>query len=468
MVQFDSMLRLPANLRPHDAIVALWLTTSAILALVWLVRLVAISRFMRRRVLLSSSSHSGPPDPAPKLSVLVAARNEEANIERCILSLLDQDYPDYEVIAIDDRSQDRTLSILQELEARSHGRLRVVAVQELDDGWFGKNNAMREGVAAATGDWLLFTDADCHFTSFRALSTAICEVTAQDIDFLSIIPRFETPTIWERIIQPVCALVLILWFLPDRVNDPQKKTAYANGAFMLMNRRCYEAIGGHEAVRTELNEDIRMARLAKRAGFTLRVVDNDDLYLTRMYGTPREAWRGWSRIFYGSLRTFRRLMISLGMVTFYSLFPWISLIVAVTGWALADSGNANTWAVVAGAWLAVVLLMQLAMWRFYSMVRIGGRWSLAYLPGAMVATAMLGNALLKVLGASGTTWRGTHYKPSNQGERTAIAKRITLSAKIASGDRGLAPCQSHRNKHIDESTASVDASVTEGQHANIG
>lgn len=88
------------------------------------------------------------------------------------------------------------------------------------------------------------------------------EVTEGVVDFLTIIPELEVRANWERVIQPACAFVLMVWFQPDRVNNPKKATAYANGAFMLLHRKCYGAIGGHEEVRCELNEDIRMARLA--------------------------------------------------------------------------------------------------------------------------------------------------------------------------------------------------------------
>ena len=132
----------------------------------------------------------------------------------------------------------------------------------------------------------------------------------EQVDLLSVLPVLETQTVWERIIQPVAGAVMVFWFNPIRVNDPARKAAYANGAFMLIRKEAYEKVGGHAAVRRQLNEDLHMAKLIKQQGLRLRVVQNDGLYLTRMYRNFHETWRGWSRIFYGCFGTVRQLLIS--------------------------------------------------------------------------------------------------------------------------------------------------------------
>ena len=388
----------------------IWLVLAGITGLVWLVRFCALGAILRQRRILHSRLAEVLPDPAPRISVLVAARNEETNIESCIRTLLDQDYPDFEVIAIDDRSTDRTPDILHRLEVEAAGRLRVLTVHALRDGWFGKNNAMREGVEAASGDWLCFTDADCRQISTRTLSVAMGEALDHHVDFLCVTPVLETKTVWEKIIQPVCALVLVVWFLPGRVNNPAKKTAYANGAFMLLRRECYDAIGGHHRVRTQVNEDVHLARLAKQSAQRLRVVENDDLYRTRMYRTPGEAWRGWSRIFYGCLETWPRLATSAFLVTMFAILPWVSLVVALIGRALVEPEAVLSWSLAAYAWAGVILLKQAVLWRVYPVLRIGRSWSFTYVVGATLALAMLISAILKVTGATGTTWRGRTYR----------------------------------------------------------
>ncbi len=411
-----------------------WLTLAAIVGAGWLVRLIVVGFVLRGRIVLTSDSHAGPLADAPRISVLVAARDEEKNIEACISTLLVQDYPNFEVIAVDDRSDDRTLEILRRFEQQAAGRLRVVSVEGRRAGWFGKNNAMHEGVKVATGDWLCFTDADCRQVSRRTLSVAMGECRACDVEFLSITPVLDTRTVWERITQPVCALVLILWFLPSRVNNPAKRTAYANGAFMLVRRDCYDAIGGHERLRDKMSEDIHMARIAKDMGRRLRVVENDDLYRTRMYRTVAESWRGWSRIFYGCLATAPRVATSASLVILFSVMPWLSLIAALVGWAMAgldDTSSATVaptaaasgavtpatasampvspWTLAVGLWGLVVGLKQLVMWRLYPVLKVGRCWSFTYVIGAVIVLGMLGSAFLKALGVTHTHWRGRTY-----------------------------------------------------------
>lgn len=386
-----------------------WLTLSGIIGVVWLVRCLAMDRFIRRREVLRSDSYDGPPNPAPRLSVLVAAKDEQDNIERCITTLLNQDYPNFEVIAIDDRSTDATPDILRRLELGANRRLRVVTVRSCPAGWCGKNHAMREGVAACSGDWLLFTDADCRQVSGRTLSMTMRETMEHNLDFLSVTPVLETVTAWDKITQPVCALVLIIWFLPRRVNDPACGTAYANGAFMLLRRSCYDAIGGHEQVRDRFNEDIHLARLAKQNGFRLRVMENDGLYITRMYRTAAESWRGWSRIFFGCLGSLPRLAASATLLVFLTILPAISLLVSLIGLVRSAPNRLYEWSIAALLCAGVVILIQMVTWRWYGLLKIRRLWSLTYAFGATVTLGMLLNAMLKAAGATGTTWRGTTY-----------------------------------------------------------
>jgi len=388
----------------------IWFVLAGGIGLIWLVRLVTIGSVLRRRCVLKPDAFQGLPENAPLVSVLVAARDEEDNIETCVTTLLDQDYPHFELIAIDDRSQDRTPAILARLQRQFGDRLRVVTVRECLDGWFGKNHAMHVGVAESRGDWLLFTDADCRQTSRHTLSIAMQEARTHQTDFLSIIPVLERRALWERILQPACSLLLIIRFLPERVNDPRKRIAYANGAFMLMSRRCYEAIGGHEPVRARLNEDIDMARLAKERGLRLRVVENEGLYQTRMYPTLPAACRGWSRIFAGAFGSPARVLAACAAVFLVVLFPWVSLGIALLGRASGTADAASTWGPAVWTWLSVVILQQLVITRVYASVGIGRAWSLTYILGMVAALGMLVSALFKVLGATTTTWRSSTYR----------------------------------------------------------
>ncbi len=384
-----------------------WCFLGFAVGMVWFLRFLTLGRVLRKRRILVPNSFGAVPADSPKISVLVAAKDEEGAIESCIRSLMSQDYPHMEVIAVDDRSGDRTPTILRSLAREFAGRLHVIHVKHLPDGWQGKSNAMLQGVRASTGEWLCFTDADCTQVSNRTLSVAMGEIAKKQVDFLSITPMLDTPTLWEKIVQPVCTVALLLWFQPKRVNNSQRKNAYANGAFMLLTRKCYDAIGGHEACRQQLNEDIFMARQAKERGFKLRVVENDGLYRTRMYSTLRAAWRGWSRIFYGCLAPIDRLVPALAFMAVFSLMPWISAFAAWTTWI--EKGS-QQWLSAAIGWTGVVLSQWLVMARYYPVLRLNRWWSLTHFAGAFVTFAMLVNALLKSWGATTTTWRGTVYR----------------------------------------------------------
>ncbi len=233
---------------------------------------------------------------------------------------------------------------------------------------------------------------------------------ANRIDFLSVLPVLETHGVWERMIQPVCGGMLVFWFRPGRVNDPRSSTAYANGAFMLMTREAYERIGGHEKVKTEVNEDMHMARLAKQAGLRLYVVQNRDLYQTRMYSRLGDIWRGWSRIFYGCFGTLRRLAISAAVMLVMGVLPFVSMIVgwaivAARGWSVAEE-----WRLIALMATAVIMVQQSVIVRYYRLSQADVRYAPAYIVGALFVLGMLGNAMLKVTGRSATNWRGTVYR----------------------------------------------------------
>lgn len=386
-----------------------WTVYLALVALVWIIWLIAIYRAAHERRVLSSRSYPTAPESPPRVSVLVAAKDEQDHIETCVTGLLAQDYPNFELIVIDDRSDDQTPVILRRLQQEAGDRLKVVTVSHLLHGWFGKSHAMHQGVGVSTGDWLLFTDADCCFRSPAAVSMAMREALAEEVDFLSVTPILETRTTWERIIQPVCTLMLMVWFVPHRVNRPNSKAAYANGAFMLLHRSCYDTIGGHKRVRAKVGEDIQLARIAKRAGLRLRVVENDDLYSTRMYDSFARTWHGWGRIFYGGLASRWRLSVTALMLILFSIGPWAALLIA--GFLRLSPGpRPESLTTILYLCLGVVALEQFAVWWVYRVMHAERFWSFAYILGVLVTLGILFSAMFKAFGASGTTWRGTAYR----------------------------------------------------------
>jgi cellulose synthase/poly-beta-1,6-N-acetylglucosamine synthase-like glycosyltransferase len=387
----------------HSPWLTAWFWITLVIALVWLRRHLDVNRG-RSEPLLSEQDADAQEADLPSLSVLVAAKDEEANIGRCVEGLLAQDYPDLQIIVIDDRSADATGEIIDRLAFRA-ARLLAVHVSELPAGWFGKNNAMRLGVERATGQLLCFSDADCTYDSRKLLRAAVCFARRERVEFLSVLPRLEAHTFWERVVQPAAGAIMVFWFPPQKVNDPRSACAYANGAFMLMSRHAYETIGGHEYAKATLNEDMHMARQAKRKGVRLRVLQGGGLYRVRMYTGLRQIWRGWSRIFYGCFGTFPRLLVSVIMLSIFSLSPYVSFVAA------ALAGGSGWW--IAGAAAAAIAAQQSILARFYRLSGNAPGMSVTYPIGATICLGMTLNAMTR-LGGKTTKWRGTVYQGGAQ------------------------------------------------------
>lgn len=382
-----------------STLVAIWFWVTVALVPIWLRRHLDLRRGRREPML--RPDEPGPADgELPTVSFLLAARDEEANIGRCLESLLRQDYPRLQIIVANDRSRDRTGAILEEFAARDP-RVTVVHVTRVREGWFGKNNAMQDAVQHATGEWLCFSDADCCYDSPSLIRSAVRFALREGADFLSVLPTLEARTFWERVVQPVAGAIMVYWFPPQRVNSPHHPHAYANGAFMLVSRSAYERIGGHEPVRATLNEDMHMARRIKEAGLRLRVIRGGGMYRVRMYTGFPQIWRGWSRIFYGCLQTPARLAASIVMLSVFSASPTITLLLS----PLAGSGG--PW--LAGAGLAAYLSQQSVLWGFYHATGNGRAWALTYPLGATVCMGMTVNSLRRLAGVQ-TTWRGSRYQ----------------------------------------------------------
>lgn len=383
----------------HESVpLSVWFYVLIVIGLIWLKRHIDLARGGREPV-LREDEPGREFDALPTLSMLVAGKDEEANIGRCIEGLLAQQYPRLQVIIINDRSTDRTPQIIDSYAAKD-SRLTAVHIKDLPAGWFGKNNAMAQGIKHATGEWLCFSDADCAYDSPHLLAAAVRLAQRENVGFLSVLPRLEAGTMWERIVQPVAGAIMVFWYPPQKVNSDRYPHAYANGAFMLLSREAYEKLGGHEPVKATLNEDMHLARRAKQVGVRLRVIRGDRLYRVRMYVGLAQIWRGWSRIFYGCLGTFPRLLGSVAMLTFFSVGPWLSLLLSPL------CGSFAPW--ITGSAACAVLAQQSVMWRFYSLTRNGAAWAITYPLGAALCIAMTVNAMNRLRGAT-TTWRGTAY-----------------------------------------------------------
>ncbi|MCD4824300.1 MAG: glycosyltransferase [Phycisphaerae bacterium] len=377
-----------------------------LVGLEWIARNIFALRAWRNAFHLTED-FSQPAEALPKLSVVVAAKDEEANIASCVKSLLGQDYPNLELIVVDDRSEDKTAEIVRQIAA-GDSRLKLLQITELPEGWCGKNHAMQNGLAKITSDWLCMTDADCTFDSPKTLSLAMEFALHKQTDMLSLLPTLTMGGFWERFLLPICGGVLMIWFPPHRVNNPKRPEAYANGMFMLMRREAYQAIGTHEAIKGSLIEDMDLARKIKTSGRNLQTVPTVGLFSVRMYTSLEQIQRGWVRIFVGSFQNLWRLLKALGVLTGRGLTPFVTMAI---GWAMVLAGvGPQQWWQACAAVGSVGLAAQLVMTsRFYH--HAGSSWwlGLLYPIGCGWVACLLIKTMAALRSGAKIVWRNTTY-----------------------------------------------------------
>jgi len=340
-------------------------------------------------------------DDAPSLTAIVPARNEERAIERCVRSLLAQTLDDVEVVVVDDGSEDRTPEILARI-AREDRRLRVVPGEPLPDGWIGKPWALAQGARAARGEWLLFTDADTVHAP-AACGSALAFVRGRRADALSLNTYQELGTWGERAILPtILGFILFVVGPISRLNDPAAPdNALANGQYILIARAAYDALGGHEALRDRIAEDVAFAERLKRDGrFRLVLADGETLVRVRMYRSLGELWNGFAKNMYAGARG--DLGALFGGAAFLGLLSAVPAALALD--ALARRRPAR------GIEAVLVLACGTAVTRTALSRTLLPRSLCWYAPIGYAACAAIAlDSTLRVLTGRGVTWRGRRY-----------------------------------------------------------
>lgn len=238
----------------------------------------------------------------PKVSVLVPARNEEHNIERCVTSLLQQDYDAYELIVLNDASTDRTGEILEKLVASDdRSRLCVLDGSPLPPGWHGKAWACNKLGKVSSGELLLFTDADTVHAP-DSISRSVTAMQESGADMLSLTLRQEMNSFWEKLIVPLIYFIL-LCYLPLKLvrANPAPSFCFANGQFLMFRRQAYDAFDGHGAVRSDLVEDVWLCKAVKKEGGKVASYDGMETVSCRMYRSFAEVWQGFSKNLFAGL-----------------------------------------------------------------------------------------------------------------------------------------------------------------------
>jgi glycosyltransferase involved in cell wall biosynthesis len=237
----------------------------ALAGVFWMAQLAEAIRFRRRAVWLESVPAHPADGSWPAVTVIFAARNEEAMIERATRSLLDQDYPELSLIAVDDRSSDRTGAILDAIAATDR-RLRVVHARDLPGDWLGKTHALHSAAERCSSPWILFTDADVIFAG-EALRRAVAFAEGRGLDHLAVVPEVITESLGERVFLSMFLLMFNAYAPPRKVGDFRSKVSVGVGAFNLVRADCFRAIGGFGHIRLSVDEDMRLGQALKFAGY---------------------------------------------------------------------------------------------------------------------------------------------------------------------------------------------------------
>jgi glycosyltransferase involved in cell wall biosynthesis len=270
----------------------------------------------------------------PRVSIIVPARNEEAHIRETLTRLIGLEYSNYEVIAVNDRSADGTGPVMDEIAAlpESYGKLRVIHVTDLPEAWLGKTHAMWSAGKQATGDWLLFTDADVLFKP-DTLRRAICYAETEKADHLVLLPRMIMKLPGERMMMAFFQTMFVFGHRPWKVADPKSRDHIGVGAFNLVRRSAYDAVGTYKALRMEVLDDMKLGKVIKNAGFAPRVVFGEDLislrWATGAFGIVNNLTKNFFALL--SFQWWRTVGSVVG-VGFLNLGPFLGVWLA-HGWA---------------------------------------------------------------------------------------------------------------------------------------
>jgi len=368
---------------------------------VLLVLLVFLGIVLRNRIDLTDMPEDS--SGADQLvSVLVPARNEAHNIERCVRSLLQQNYDRFEILVLDDGSTDATPELLRSLVCESGGRLHLLKGQPLPDGWHGKAWACHQLGHQAKGELLLFTDADTMHQpdSLRRSVDALQDAGA---DMLSLTPYQELGSFLEKLVVPMVYFILMC-YLPLRLVRTSRNPAFsfANGQFILFRRAMYESIHGHAAVKSDIVEDVWLCMAMKKAGGRVAAYNGTDTVSCRMYRNAREVWEGFSKNLFAALgyntpALFAMIVVSISMY----ILPYLFFVRALS---IAEFSMVHFWLPLTQ--IGVVFLCRLLVANVF-------RQSLLFVPlhlfSEVVLLAIACNSLCTIKFGNGSQWKGRSY-----------------------------------------------------------
>lgn len=312
-----------------------------LLALAWFSRIIDAALGMPKIADVSRPEWDRQPRGKPRVSVIVPARNEEEMIERGLAGLLALDYDNYEVIAVNDRSTDRTGECMERVAASpaAHGCLHVIHIDQLPPGWLGKTHAMSTAAKQATGEWLLFTDADVLFKP-DSLRRVLAYAEAEPADHVVLFPRMLMQQPGEKMMIAFFQTLFVFGHRPWKVADPTTDDHMGVGAFNLIRRSVYDAVGTYERLRLEVLDDMKLGKVVKQAGYAQRNVFGEDLISIRWAKGALGVVGNLTKNFFAIVSfQWPRALASCFLLVFLNLMPFLGVWLA-HGWARAPYGFA--------------------------------------------------------------------------------------------------------------------------------
>ncbi|PJC50095.1 MAG: glycosyl transferase [Nitrosopumilales archaeon CG_4_9_14_0_2_um_filter_34_16] len=340
----------------------------------------------------------------PKVSVILPARNEEKFLGNCLESLLDQDYENYEIIVIDDSSEDSTGKIISDF-AKKNSKVIHVPARAKPEGWMGKNWACMEGYRRASGDILLFTDADTQH-SRNVISLAVAHLISLHLDALSVIPKMLTFDFWTNISLPMISTFLHTRFSALNVNNPSKKTAYFFGSFFIMKKNTYEDVGMHEGVKHEIIEDGALGRKVKEAGYKIRMVRGEHLINAVWARDKTTLWNALKRLMIPLYLQSEKIAIGSCFATLFLLFVPFPIF-ATSIFLPVETISAKILCISAA--LASFLIYVGAIIETKIMLRLRLIYALFAPLGGLIVISGFFTGLFQAKKASSISWRGRSY-----------------------------------------------------------
>jgi glycosyltransferase involved in cell wall biosynthesis len=366
-----------------------------LLFVIWVVGVTPSLISMLWRSLDSVTARLAPPATWPAVSIIVPARDEEKTIDAAMRSKLAIDYPKLEFIAVNDRSQDATGVLLDHLAAEDR-RLSVVHLDSLAEGWLGKSHAMHVAASRATGDYLLFTDADVFFAP-DLLRKAVTMCEARGLDHLALAPRIECSGFFEKAVNLYLVMMLCLASQPWLVRTGWRMSYVGVGAFALVRRTAYSQCGGHTAIRLDVLDDVKLGKLIKQTGLKQDVVDAGEGVRVRWqegyWGVVRGLEKNGFAVFDYSL-----VKLTVGSIFMFlaSLFPYLAIVLwpnwqtvgfVATVVFIHAAGAFGAWRLGFGAAVSVglpvaAITLIFTMWRsaFLTLLRRGVQWRDTFYP----------------------------------------------------------------------------------------